>query len=174
MANFENAAPVSQSSAAYNGRIDFAPQAKPYTMFSENTDASCKFSNEATKHTLYKTALSDLFFSKRNIDGLQEAIRYQVYLKTNNRHVISRQSDTELHIIMRSTYLQYAKNIPFDLAGQAQVLNKIVIDYCVPIIVQEIKQYEYYKADISSLPVPMERSKNVSNAGTKVLFTKDL
>jgi len=174
MSDLSNSAPVGQSDLTYNGRVEFTAQAKPYALFSEKTDSSCRFSKEVTHGMLYKTAVSEVFFSKRNIDALQEAIRYQVYVNTDNQYVISRQSDTELQIIMRSMYLQYSKNLPFDISGQVQVLNKMVIDYCVPIIVQEIKQYAFYKADISKLPVPMERSKNGSNAGTKVLFTREL
>ena len=37
-------------------------------------------------------------------------IRYQVYEQSNEQHVVGRQSDTELEIIMRHFYLTYGKN----------------------------------------------------------------
>ena len=45
----------------------------------------------------------------------------RVYNQTN--HVISRQSDMNLQIIMRSIYLQYGKNLPTGIPEQVQELN---------------------------------------------------
>jgi len=164
----DNGAPLS------NGRIEFSATANPYAFYNETTNPNDNYFSESTKHSLYGTPVSSVFFSKKNIDFLQEAIRYQVYVQSNQRHIISRQSDTELHIIMRAMYLQYSKNIPFDIPGQVKVLNKMVLDYSVPLILQELRQYEFYKADAGKLPVPMERAQSVSNAGTKFLYTKEL
>jgi len=39
---------------------------------------------------------------------IQDGIRYQVYLKTDKKHIIDKQSEVELEIIMRSIYLQHS------------------------------------------------------------------
>ena len=164
----DNRAPLS------NGRVEFSATANPYAFYNETTDPNVNYFAESTKHLLYGTAVSSVFFSKKNIDFLQDAIRYQVYVQSNKRHIISRQSDTELHIIMRAMYLQYSKNIPFDIPGQVKVLNKMALDYAVPLILQELRQYEFYKTDTGKLPIPMERAQSMSSAGTKFLYTKEL
>ena len=43
--------------------------------------------------------LSQMFFSKENIDLLQDLIRHTVWERSNRRHVIGRQSDLQLKII---------------------------------------------------------------------------
>ena len=82
-------------------------------------------------------------------------IRYNVYLRSGKKHIIGRQSDTQLQIIMRSIYLQNSKNLNTDIKGQIQELNKLVIDYCVPNILVEVEQYIQYKVSVSKIPEPL-------------------
>jgi hypothetical protein len=72
-------------------------------------------------------------------------------------------------MIMRGMYLQYAKNNPFNIEGQINELNKLVIDWSVPRIISEIEQYQFYLKDISNLPIPLEKPLNMSSAGSKSL-----
>jgi hypothetical protein len=58
------------------------------------------------------TEVSKVFFSIDNIDLLQRGIRNKILNDTDGQINISRQSDDELKIIMRSMYFQYGKN-PF-------------------------------------------------------------
>jgi len=58
---------------------------------------------------------------------------------------------------MRSTFLQSAMNLPSDITGQVQALNKLVLDYSVPQIYGEAQGYVKYKNDVSTLVVPIER-----------------
>lgn len=127
------------------------------------------FAHSAIKGIHQETALNALFFSKENIDALQEGIRYTIYMRSCKKHVIGRQSDDELKIIMRSIYLQNAEHKPYALIEQVRQLNSLVLDYCVPRILNEIEGYMNYKKDISQVPIPMERSQNVNVKGTKVL-----
>lgn len=136
-------------------------EARPYT--------SSQASQEAIKNIHTQNALSDMFFSRANIDVLHEAIRYMVYKKSCGKHVIDRQSETDLLIIMRSVYLQYGEYKPYLLKEQVKDLNTQVINYCVPKILEEIKIYLHYRKDISQLPEPMDRGEFVSSKGTKVL-----
>jgi hypothetical protein len=113
--------------------------------------------------------VSDLYFSQQNVDAVQGAIRYRVFVASGSKHVIDRQSDVELGIIMRSVFLQESRNMETDIAEQVKVLNTHVIDYCVPRILQEIQGYLQHRRDISTLPVPMERGSIATTKGDKTL-----
>lgn len=157
-----------------NGRVDtlYGENYNIYNLFKEENKPSLNFNDEAIKGTHSNNDISRVFFSKENIDALQDAIRYQVYVKSCKQHVIDRQSDTELKIVMRATYLENARHATRDVMAEIRRLNLLVIEFCVPRIMQEINIYMRYKADISSLPVPMERGQFSSSKGTKVLETK--
>jgi hypothetical protein len=66
-------------------------------------------------------------------------------------------------------FLQYAKNLDYDLPGQISDLNDLVIEWCVPRILSEIGMYEYYLKDISQLPIPLQHPISQSSAGSKSL-----
>ena len=109
----------------------------------------------AMKHTLENSELSLLFFSSKNIDIIENAIKAGVYEMSNNVHVIDTQDRDQLYVIMRSTFLQYSLDQPENLTRQIEVLNSRVVAYCVPRIYGEIQSYLHYKKDISTLAVPM-------------------
>jgi hypothetical protein len=126
-------------------------------------------------HSLLSNNLNETFFSKQNIDLIQNEIIQRIYKKTNNQARIGRQSDTELEIVMRSIYLQYSKNLPNNIKKQIYQLNEKVLDYCVNAVYSELQQYIGYLKDIDSLKQPLNRPKNMSSRGTislerKVLF----
>lgn len=129
---------------------------------------NCEMTTRDTRG-LESSDLADVFFGQDNLDALQDGLRWRVYVESGQRHVISRQSDTELKIIMRSIYLQHGENRPTDILQQVQALNMQVLQFCVPRILAEIAQYLQYQRDVSTLPMPMERSENVSNKGSRVL-----
>lgn len=120
-----------------------------------------------------KNIVNQLFFSQKNIDNIQKLIRYTIYKQTN--FIIGKQSQTELLIIMRSIYLQYSKNpVITNISNQKNILtqeinnlNKIIVNFIAPNIVNEVQQYLDYLRDISKNATPIERSKNESVKGTK-------
>lgn len=155
-----------------SGRVDVQSGSfEMYHLFKEQR-AYANAGEEAIRSIHSKNELSDVFFSRANIDAVQEGIRYQVYKKSCGSHVIDKQSETDLLIVMRAIYLQYGNHRPYKLLDQVKQLNQVVIDYCVPKILEEIKLYLYYRKDISALPVPMERGEFISSKGTKVLEQK--
>jgi len=143
-----------------------------YKFFAENVDNN-DFRKQGIKNIHTENPISELFFSQHNINILQNGIRYSVFKKTNNSETIGNQSEHELLIIMRSIYLQYCKHKQFNIVEQVKELNSKVIDYAVPNVLVELNQYINYKKDASSLPIPLEHAKNVSSAGTKILYTKE-
>lgn len=157
-----------------NGRVDLSSTPiAPFQLFEESNPPRHCAAGGPSLGNRSQTEVSDLFFSSKNVDALQEAIRYQVYVRTDGKHVIGRQSEVDLEIVMRSVYLEYARNLPFDVVGQVRELNAIVLKMTVPKIVREIEMYLVYRKDISTLPVPLERSQNVSRAGTRSLHMKE-
>lgn len=166
-----------------NGRVSLdasSPPPAPFQMFAAQVHTSTGRDDrgEATGGgTEYRGTLknidcsevSELFFSKRNVDAVQDAIRYRVWVDTQRRHLIGRQSEEELHMIMRALYLQYGNNDPYDITHQVRVLNTRVLDYCVPTIVSEIDMYMQYRQDIQQLPIPLERGEYATNKGSRVL-----
>jgi len=125
----------------------------------------------AIDHTVSKNDVNSVYFSKENIAALQQGIRYSVFRESQK--VISKQNETELMVIMRSIYLQYAKNLPDNILSQIRELNGRVLDYVVPKITVELNQYDTYIRDASGLPVPMDRGQNTSVTGTKFLRQGD-
>jgi hypothetical protein len=117
--------------------------------------------------------LSKVFFCAKNVQIIQNGIRYGVYHLSNGRYIIDEQDVTNLHIIMRSIFLEYASNRCQNITDQVEALNKLVLDYCVPTIYDEVVSYMKYKNDVSTLPVPPSRPAFVSGKGDKVLEMSD-
>ena len=131
--------------------------------------ANNKFKYNALKGIQTPSPLSLLFFSKDNIDIIQQIIRHSVWKFSNETHIIDRQSDTELEIIMRSIYLQHSQSLQCKLNEQIRKLNKLVTDWAAPKIFVQIQQYIGYLHDVEHLPMPIDRPTNISNKGSKVL-----
>ena len=115
--------------------------------------------------------LNKTFFSNENIQIIQNAIRFNIYKISNKQYIINNQNIRELKIIMRSIYLQYAKNLNNKIKDQILKLNNRVINYSIPKILTNIKQYLKYKIDLNKLPIPLLHPKNMSNKGEKSLNT---
>lgn len=165
----ENYMDVDKESITRHSLNSLAKNLTTYNLFDE-TKQSYDFNSQGIKNIHSANPISDVYFSQKNMNILQDGIRYLVYKKSGNNLVIDKQSDNELLIIMRSIYLQYCAHKPFDVVGQVKDLNSKVLDYAVPVILTELNQYVNYTLDASRLPVPLEHSKNVSPKGTKVLY----
>lgn len=104
---------------------------------------------EGLKGIQTDTPLARAFFSPRNIATIQSTIRYQVWIQSQKQHVIGNQNEHEIKVVMRSIYLQNAKHLPYDYAGQVRALNKLVYEFCVKGIIVQLKQYVAYSQHIS-------------------------
>lgn len=104
--------------------------------------------------------LAFAFFSKRNIDNLQNIIKHIVYKNTG--YTIDKQSYNELLVVMRSIYIDYHKHPDvfndkmtsdqraiLSLRYQKEIarLNEVVINMIVPKIVSQLQQYVDYLRD---------------------------
>jgi hypothetical protein len=134
------------------------------------TETEATFAGDMLRGNWEHSPLSAAFFTRKNSSYLQSAIKQAVArLSGPKKYQIDDQDVDELKMIMRAMYLQYSKNQPFNIEGQVQELNQMVVDWAAPRIISEITQYEFYLNDISHLPVPMEKPLNVSSAGTRSL-----
>ena len=156
-----------------NGRVpDLNAKAMPaYHMTDYKQDKN--YNAQAIKNIHVQNPLNDLFFSDKNIEALQHGIRYTVYINSCQKWVIGNQSEDELKIVMRSIYLQYGKNQPFNILEQVKELNGKVLEYAVERVMNELSMNVKYRSDVASLPVPLDRSPNLSSRGTKVLELKE-
>jgi hypothetical protein len=140
-----------------------------------------------------ETPLTFSFFSSKNIQNIQDLIKFTVHKETG--YVIDNQSVNELMIIMRSIFLEYSlhpKLIDEKMTSQEKSelitkyknevarLNQIVINAIVPKIISQIQQYLDYLRDASQQPYQMDKPKNESITGqkqyrstTQVLFGGD-
>ena len=135
----------------------------------ERGDSSLPFNQQAL-HTIHvDTPLNQAFFSERNQQWIQNALRRRVYDKTERQHLIGEQDRTQLQIVMRSIFLQYARHGNTGISEQILELNEHVLEYCVPIVHSNLLQYLNYSQDVSRLPVPLEHALNMSQAGSKTL-----
>jgi hypothetical protein len=120
----------------------------------------------------YNTPLSYAFFSADNIKSIQASIRYQVWLRSDKKHIIGNQSEEELKVIMRSIFLQNSLNQENDIIGQVRELTGLVISYAVKMILTEIKQFVSYNKEISAPRQIMNHSINTSIRGSRQLEQK--
>ena len=114
------------------------------------------------------TTLNNLYFSKANLK-IQDNIRYSVYQRSNGKHIIGNQSETDIQIVMRSMFLQHSPNLSTHITKQIEFINNKVIEWCVPKIMTEIDQYYSYLNAVQYLPSPMDRPTNMSSKGEKTL-----
>lgn len=157
-----------QYSNLNNGRVDASFGNNNFNFINQRNNISENPTN-ITSRNKSCTKLSDLYFSMDNINILQYGIRNRILNESNGEIFIGRQSDDELKIIMRSIYYQYGKNLDYDIMGQIKELNEKVLDWSIPRIISNIKQYNKYIQDISNMPVPLERAELTSEKGTKSL-----
>lgn len=116
---------------------------------------------------LEKTPVSVLFFSRKNVDYLQYMMKKLVYKETG--HIIGRQSDEELLIIMRSIYLQNSKNQPEQISRQVAELNREVLRFSVyDKIIPKVKGYATFLYDNVRTNVVLPREQLVSMKGSRI------
>jgi hypothetical protein len=149
------------------GTADMFGYYRQHSLFEESTYGQNKYRYEAVGSIYERNPVQDMFFSDANIVLLQKLLAYHVAIQTNNQIKIGTQDDTELKIVMKSVYLQYGKNKKGNVKDQVKELNAHVLDYSIPNIITNARQYVKYANDVSTLPVPLENPKYTSSAGTR-------
>jgi len=151
-----------------NGRVNALMPVNNYNLTAPVENITENNTNMISRN-MNCTDVSSIFFSVTNINLLQQGIRNKILNLSNGKYNIGKQSDTDLKIIMRSIYFQYGKNTSNNIKMQVLDLNTRVIDWCVPEILSNIKQSDKYLMDISTMPVPLDRSILPTQKGLKNL-----
>ena len=144
-----------------NGRINIINKtqgpdiSKLFAIYDKIPANQCTTLREPTIGLWNDTNLSKAYFSKENIQIIQNGIRAGVYDKSNQQYIIAPQDCDSLKIIMRSIFLQHATNQPYNIPKQIEQLNKIVLDYCIYHVYSEAQSYMQYLYDVSTLAIPM-------------------
>lgn len=111
-----------------------------------------------------------IFFSSDNVRRIQKQIKQSVYEKTNQKYKLEEDQDpSDLLIAMRAMYLEQGKYQKTSPVRQVKQLNQRVVDFVVPDMITEIKQYYGYLKDINEPLKPIDRPMNVCNAGRRTL-----
>lgn len=153
-----------------NGRVVGLDKVYPsIPMFTDNNNNNNKFKDGALKGIQEDSVLSKIYFSKSNMDVLQNQLRFYVFKYSNGKHIIGRQSDIDLEIIMRSIYLQHALNLNCNIKKQIEKLNDLVIEWAGPKVFNEVEQHMGYIYNVEHMPMPLERPKNLSIKGSRTL-----
>ena len=139
----------------------------PFLVF-QNNDLAEAYQEELSKSILNQddscdNLVSNIFFSKRNMQEINNLIRYTVLKKTNNKFKIPAQSEAKLMIVMTNLYSQYAKHLPYKIEEQINELNYIVVTKVVPGIITNLEQYIGYLKDSNNPITPINRPINVNN-----------
>jgi hypothetical protein len=143
-------------------------KSKPFELYENlNVRNEDKYLNTGNQQ---QSNLSNLYFSQANIDYLQNDIIRQIYKRMDGKYSVVKQNEDELVIVMKSIFLQNARNNDENIQGQIDELNKLVLSYCVDNVHVNLLQYVKYLKDITSdIPV-IDRPKNVDIKGSKTLM----
>jgi len=143
----------------FNGRVNIMENGSKnqFTLHDRIPVKSTTSFRDAMQGNFIDTNLSRAFFSKENIEIIQNGIRAGVYKKSNGIYNVAPQSDDALKVIMRSTFLMYSANMQNDITQQIIALNDLVLDYCINSVYGEAQGYLKYLYDASTLVVPIER-----------------
>ena len=76
-----------------NGRVITTNQPLKDLGMIENNSTQKNFQEEALYGIQEQTPLNQLYFSKANMTIIQDKIRYEVYMKTDKKHIIAPQDN---------------------------------------------------------------------------------
>lgn len=140
-----------------NGRIDIqTPDTKSlFNMYDKIPAHQCSTYRNPLEGQWDDSTLSNAYFSKENIQIIQNGIRAGVYKQSNNQYVVAPQDCDSLKIVMRSIYLQYSANLPGNISSQIEALNQMVLNFCIQQVYGEAKGYMKYLSDASNMYVPI-------------------
>jgi hypothetical protein len=114
------------------------------------------------------SSFSISFFSKTNINNIQNAIINEMFKRTGK--IIEYQNEKTLVIIMRGIYLQQGGKTPTNRDAyihEFQRLNNLVVDFSITRLEPIIKQQIDYLKDIDRSLVVIDRPVNDTVYGTR-------
>lgn len=142
--------------------------ARPYNVYADGTPLFGDTNRrDMVGHIHQETPLNTVFFSESNVEKLQDDIRDRVQALSGGKYVIDRQNEDHLKVIMRSYYLQFAKNNPQMIAQELEDLNSRVIGYAAGKIYSEVDFHKFYIKDVEEFAPPIANPMNSNVYGTR-------
>lgn len=125
----------------------------PIAYFSENTNA-VELRNQLVKNMVQLpecdiNLLTELFFSKKNIELLNKQLILAVWKYSKKKYLIAKQNERSLLIVMRYVWINDAKHLNFNIKEQIKQLNCHVVNYILPNIITNVEQKIGYLRDIN-------------------------
>ena len=144
-------------------------QESPFILFQDVNPNVVNKRNEMIKN-ITKTSQNNitdvetLFFSDENIELINKQLILYVWKKSNNLYKINYQDKDKLLIVMRYVYLEFSRNLPYDINKQINELNCITIGEIGPTVITNFEQKLGYLRDIEKrqplLELPQSTNKN--------------
>jgi hypothetical protein len=151
----------------------------PFILFQDVNPSSVNLRNEMIKN-MTKTTQSEitnvesLYFSDENIDLINKKLILYVWNKSNKLYKINYQDKDKLLIIMRYVYLEYSKNLPYNIKEQLEELNCITVGEIGPNVITNFEQKLGYLRDIEQIQQPVPLPQSTSKMKTLPTANKDL
>ena len=144
-----------------NGRINFNTENidNKFNMMDKIPANSNTNFNNALTGIFDKTELSDKFFSRNNLNLIQNKLKEGVYLKSKNKLRIDDQPEEIIFTVMRSYFLEYSRNLNTNINEQIHFLNNLVLNYLINRAYNEAISYLKYKHDASNMYTLMDMPK---------------
>ena len=142
--------------------------------FSDNHPNAKEIRNELIKN-ITKTSefemdnanmnlLKSVFFSSENVELINKQLILNVWKRTKGLYKIGFQDTNKIIIVMQYIYIEYCKNLPFDIKGQIKKLNCMVVNDIIPDIITNLEQKIGYLQDIEQrkplLDLPISTTNN--------------
>ena len=111
-----------------------------------------------------------LFFSKDNQHRLQQKIKQSVLKMSQSKfNLVVDQDPMNLLLSMRYVYLEKSKDLPDKIVHQVKLLNEQTLNFIMPDIMSNIKQYYGYLQEINNPVEQLPRPININAKGRKTL-----
>jgi hypothetical protein len=157
---------VYRSDKQNNGNINFSMESREEYSPHNTTNIA----NTVLRGIVEDNELSRLFLSQENIDRIQKKLKVVVYERSQGKFKLEEnQDESDLIVVMRYIYLDHCKNLPTQLVRQVKLLNDKTVEYIIPDLLTNIKQYYGYIRDISQPITPIMRPMGTTNAGRRTL-----
>ena len=128
--------------------------------------------NNVLTGTFESSKLTEKYFSKENIDYIQNKLKEGVYTLSGNTIVIDRQPDDSIVTVMRSMFYLHSLNQFHNIEQQITQLNKHVLDYSIKHVYNEAVAYIKYKKDVSQMYNPISHPIQSSTSRKPLELTK--
>lgn len=148
-------------------------KAHPFLFLQEHKRNYKGYAEVAVKGIECPNLLSQTFFSDGNLKIVQYRLKKFVYWETwkqtGTHYVIQPQDETKLVAVMRYVYETYGKFLPFKIKEQVDELDDWVVKEAGPDLVAEVLCHVGYLKHINNPIEPIDRPRNLSSKGTKLL-----